>query len=212
MRDIPFFTTQCGIASLTLSQIPYTGDSYIRIQSASDGAALLRECADFCRAAGGENVYATGHPVAAEYPLHTEIWKMRIQRNQIPLTAADLRLLDEQSVDLWRDIYNEKMRTIPNASVMTRTDAEKMQQSNSAYFVYSGDELLGIGAIAENEIRVVAAVVPGSGVALVAALNTVLSGDYAFVEVASENHAAIKLYQRMGFTRDAVISQWYKII
>ncbi len=212
MRDIPFFTTQCGIASLTLSQIPYTGDSYIRIQSASDGGILLRECADFCRAVGAENVYATGHPAAAEYTLHTEIWKMSILRSKIPHTDAALHLLDEQSADLWRDIYNEKMRTVPNAAVMTRSDAKKMLQSGSAYFVYSGDELLGIGTVAEDEIRVVAAVVPRSGTVLVAALNTALTGDRAWVEVASENHAAINLYRRMGFTRDAVISQWYKII
>ena len=43
MRDMPFFTTLSGVASLTLSQIPYTGKAYIRIQDSTEPEQFLRE-------------------------------------------------------------------------------------------------------------------------------------------------------------------------
>ena len=68
MRDMPFFTTRLGVSSLTLSQIPYTKQAYIRIQDSREPEAFLQECLGFCKALGAEKVYATGHAVCEKYP------------------------------------------------------------------------------------------------------------------------------------------------
>ena len=50
MRDIPVFTTQYGVASLVLREIPYRQEAYISIQSSLQPEQLLEECIGFCRA------------------------------------------------------------------------------------------------------------------------------------------------------------------
>ena len=212
MKDLPFFTSQFGVASLTLSQIPYTGDSYIRIQSAADGGALLKECVDFCRAAGAQNVYATGHDVVAQYPYHTQIWRMCCQRRTIPNTDAALVPVEADTLEQWRRIYNDKMRYVPNASVMTLGDAKALPETKTAYYIMREGQLLGIGMIGSGEIKAIASVVPGSGKNLVVALNSALSGETVSVEVASENYAAVRLYEAIGFECEQIISQWHKIL
>lgn len=212
MKDIPLFTGESGVASLTLSQIPYTGSSYIRIQSAVNGEALLRECVDFCRGAGAESIYATGHDALLQYPHYTDIWRMVCHRKQIPATDAVLVPVNADNAEQWRCIYNNKMRYVPNASVMTMGDAKRLPESETAFFIMQQEQLLGIGMAGDGEIKAVAAVVPGSGKELLSALNSALSGETLSVEVASENHAAVRLYKAMGFELQQVISQWYKIL
>ena len=59
MKNIPVFTTPHGIATLILREIPYSGRAYILPQSAfTSEAELVRECAEFCRAAGAGQVFA----------------------------------------------------------------------------------------------------------------------------------------------------------
>ncbi len=212
MRDIPFFTTQSGVASLTLSQIPYTGCAYFRIQSATDPALLLQECRDFCVAAGAENVYVTGHDAVLAYPYHTQIWKMQCDRDGIPATDAVLKPVTDDTLADWIEIYNQRMKGVSNASVMTIGNARKLLDQTQAYFVLGQDTMLGIGAVCGDCITALASVVPGSGEALVGALNQALTGRYITVEVASKNHAAVKLYERMGFTISEVVSQWHKLL
>ena len=61
MKDIPLFTTEFGIASLTLNEIPYSRKAYFRIQDSAQPEQFVEECRDFCRAVGAEEIYATGH-------------------------------------------------------------------------------------------------------------------------------------------------------
>ena len=56
MRDIPVFTTEYGVASLVLREIPYRQEAYISIQSSLQPEELLAECVSFCRACGAEKV------------------------------------------------------------------------------------------------------------------------------------------------------------
>ena len=58
MRNIPVFTTEFGVASLILKEIPYTQTAYIKILSSLAPVELLEECRSFCRAAGAEKIYA----------------------------------------------------------------------------------------------------------------------------------------------------------
>ena len=69
MRDFPVFTTENGVGSLSLKEIPYSGIAYVTIHDSSFPTEFLKECLDFCRAVGATKVYATGHETLEVYPL-----------------------------------------------------------------------------------------------------------------------------------------------
>ena len=62
MRDIPMFTTEYGVASLALREIPYRQEAFITIQATEKPKELLEECIGFCRACGKlmERAFAAG--------------------------------------------------------------------------------------------------------------------------------------------------------
>ena len=102
MRDIPLFTTEYGISSLVLKEIPYKGQAYIHIRDVQEEGFSdhLKECVSFCRVVGAEKVYAKGHPILEQYPLHTIIYEMRgtaevdpeMVENIFPVTEAICRM------------------------------------------------------------------------------------------------------------------------
>lgn len=211
MRDIPLFTTDFGVAALTLSEVPYKAEAYIRILSASEPNALLQECCQFCKAVGAEHIYATGHNVLDAYPVHTAIWKMRCSRENLADTDAALFPVQEQNMEYWRQIYNTNMRNIPNAATMTAAKAAELLSKGNAYFVHRDQQLLGIGVASGETVEAIISVVKGAGETVLLALNHALSGDCVEVEVASENLRAVNLYHRLGFFKAEEISKWYKI-
>ena len=90
MKDFPVFTTEYGVASLILKEIPYQGTAYITLQDSLEPGKLLEECVAFCRVCGAEAVYATGHEILESYPLYTAMWEMRCPWESLPDTEAGL--------------------------------------------------------------------------------------------------------------------------
>lgn len=209
MKNIPVFTTQFGVASLVLREIPNRGEAYIQMQASQEPEKLLEECCDFCRAVGAQKIYASGHASLERYPLHTAIYRMTVSKDALQDTDAALFPVTEQTLDQWRDIYNSRMAQVANASYMTESDGKKMLADGDGYFVHKDGILLGIGKGSGNRIDAVISCVPGAGCAVVLALNHALSGDEICLEVASANTRAIALYERMGFLKTAEISRWY---
>ena len=78
MKDIPVFTTDFGVASLILKEIPYRGEAYIRIQDLQPGmiGPMIDECVSFCEMAGAETVYATGSEELEGYPFDVTMIRM----------------------------------------------------------------------------------------------------------------------------------------
>ena len=111
MKDIPVFTTENGAASLTLREIPYRQEAYIRIQDVQENGFEdhLKECVSFCRMCGAETICASGPEILADYPLYTTVLEMR---GEATVEVADLKSLfpvTEATVSQWREIYNEKI-------------------------------------------------------------------------------------------------------
>ena len=212
MRDIPVFTTQNGVASLTLKQIPYWGSAYIRIQDADSPEQLLQECVDFCRCVGADAIYATGHSNLEQYPLHSRVVCMRCQRESIGDTEASLMPVLPETLEQWRQIYNERMRAVPNAAYMTVVDAEEMLSKGNGYFIHKGDSLLGIGIAGGEQIDCVISTQKGAGADIVKALCHALFCETINLEVAMENTRAVRLYESLGFIITREISAWYKIL
>ena len=211
MRDIPVFTTENGVASLVLKEIPYRQTAYVRIQDASDPDAFIEECGRFCRMAGAEKVYATGHLAFERYPLHTQVLQMSRMRDGLPDTDASLFPVTEQTLTAWLEIYNDRMADTPNAAYMDSADGRLLLESGNAYFVHRNGELLGIGIASGDRIDAVIAVLSGMGETVVLALNHALSGERIALEVASANERAVGLYNRLGFSSTSMLSQWHQI-
>ena len=211
MKDLPMFTTEYGIASLILREIPYRQEAYIRIVATEQPCALVEECAAFCRACGAEKVYATGHEDLKKYPLHTAVWLMRGSREDLFRTDAALWPVLPENVDSWRSIYNERMSAVANAAHMNEADARTMLDAGDGYFIHRDGTLLGIGKASGGKVEAVASVCPGSGGDIMAALSGILTEETITLEVASANEKAIRLYERLGFIRTGERSRWYRI-
>lgn len=207
MRDIPVFTTQYGVASLILSQIPYRKEAYIRVQAETDPERLIGECARFCRIAGAEKVYATGSRSLSNNKLHCSVVTMSGGYNQSDATDAVLVPANEETLENWREICNDRMKNVDNASYLTVSQAKILL--GKSYFVYKNSNLIGICAGKEGKIDVVASVVSGSGEDIVLALCQQMNVSNVMCEVASTNTAAVKLYERLGFRFNDDVTDWY---
>lgn len=211
MRDIPVFTTENGVASLILREIPYRGEAYIRIQDTVCPEELMEECVSFCRIAGAEKIYATGHEYLQKFPLHTKVLQMARSMDGLPDTDAMTVPITDQMLEQWRQIYNDAMKPIDNASHMDMRRAKKLLQEGNGYFIHRDGELLGIGIAADETVHAVVSVKPGAGQDVLLALTHALFGERIVLEVASTNTRAIRLYERLGFIATAELSTWYAV-
>ena len=211
MKDFPVFDTEFGIASLVLKEIPYKGEAYILLREVWDAEQLLAECVSFCRMAGAEKIFATGHEILEAYPYHTTMLEMRGEAAVEPSMLESLFPVTEATVKRWREIYNEKTRPGPNSAMMTAKDEKQLLDSVGACFVHHDGELLGIGWIQEPELRVVASVKPGAGQRVLNTMLSLVEGEMVELTVASTNERAIRLYEKMGFIKTKELSRWYQV-
>ena len=212
MKDIPIFTTEYGVASLILKEIPYQQTAYVRLQASLEPEKLLQECVSFCRMVGAEKIFAMGDPVLESYPFHTTMLRMVCHRDSFGDTDAALWPVQENTAAEFQRIFNEKAPSIPNGAWMTDKDTKEMLQTGEGYFIHRGDTLLGIGRVYDGELRFVASVCPGSGADVVKALCHAVTEDTVTLTVASTNEKAMALYQRLGFVPVEELSRWYRVL
>ncbi len=212
MKDIPVFTTQYGIASLILREVPYQQTAYIRLQATDKPECLLEECIGFCRMVGAEKIFVKETDGLPHYPLHTAIWQMRCMTDSLGDSDAALFPVQEHTADEFQRIYNEKVSRIPNAAWMDNADKREMLKTGEGYFVHRGQRLLGIGRVLGGEIRFLASVFPGAGADVLKALAHAITEETITVAVASANEKAVSLYERLGFLKIAELSRWYRVL
>lgn len=212
MRDFPIFTTDYGVSSLVLKEIPYKNQAYIRIRDVSEGffREHLKECVSFCRMAGAERIYAAGHEKLERYPLYTAVYEMRGTAFVEPDKLANLFPVTEATVGRWRSIYNESMSSVDNAGTLESRD-EKQIIAGDAYFVHQNGDLLGIGWLEDCRLLAVAAVKKGAGEMVMHTLMSLIKGEQITLEVASTNTKAIRLYEKLGFLKTAELTRWYEV-
>ena len=210
MRDIPIFTTQYGVASLLLREIPYGGTAYVRIYDSSAVEKLLDECCDFCKMTGASTVLVTGSNLQGKYPLFAEIWEMECNIRMMPETDAIAIAVNEDCAKLWQSIYNDKMKDVPASAFMTNTKLKELIRDGNAYFIYKDDVMLGIGVASDRKIDCIASISPGAGKDILYALCNVMDGQTVSLEVAAENRRAVSLYEGIGFSWKEIKEKWYR--
>ncbi len=213
MKDIPVFTTDYGVSSLILKEIPYKQLAFIRVRDVQPGQLKqhLEECISFCRMAGAERILAKGHEELQSYPLHSVVVEMTLLLDQQE-PEANLWPVTGETVAKWREIYNEAMGKFDNHATLTFHDEKRIVQSGGAYFVHRDGELLGIGWMDGQELLALVSVIPGMGETVARTLFTTVSSDKITLEVVSDNLRAVKLYERMGFVKTREISRWYRLL
>ena len=211
MKDIPVFTTEYGVASLVLREIPYQKTAYVTVQDSREPDKLVGECVSFCSACGAERIYAKGHGYLEQYPFHTAVWQMNCHRERLADTDAALWPVQRETLEYWREIYNQKVLRVPNGAWMTVADGEEMLKKGDGYFIHRGETLLGIGRASGSWIDWVAAVQPGAGRDVVLALSHALMEEVLSLTVASTNEKAVRLYESLGFVKGKELSKWYRI-
>lgn len=209
MRDIPVFSTENGVATLFLKNVPVTKTAYIQIQDAPNVIAFAKECWDFCKAVGAETVYCNRNVCCSDC---VRTVSMVRPKAGIPKTSARLVSVDGNTMELWRNIYNRKMKLIPNASQIMEHENRKYLESRNCYFVEEDGVRIGIGMINENRIEALASVSKGAGKAVLFALCNSVQSDVIVLTVAEENTKAVTLYEDAGFAVKEVLETWYKII
>ncbi len=211
MKDLPMFTTEYGIASLILREVPYQQTAYIRLQSSAEPEKLLDECVKFCRMVGAEKILVK-ETEGISQPFYTAIWRMVCAKDSIGDTDAALWPVQEETVEAFKKIYNDKVSHVPNAAWMDAADEKQMLKTGEGYFVHRGKTLLGIGRVLGGEIRFLASLQPGAGADVVKALAHAATEDTITMEVASANEKAVKLYENLGFIKNAELSRWLRVL
>lgn len=213
MKDFPLFTTEFGVSSLILREIPYRGEAYILIQDVQpEGFAdHLEECVSFCRMVGAERIYARGSALLESFPVSTVICEMRGTAWVDQSKLENLFPVTEQTVSRFRSICNERLRQVDHSATLTSADEKKILESGGAYFVHHAGELLGVGWMEDTKLLLMAAVVPGAGQRVMHTLMSLVEGADMTLEVASTNERAIRLYERMGFLKTTEVFRWHTL-
>ena len=214
MKDFPFFTTDFGVSSLILREIPYRQEAYIHIQDVQpDGfREHLKECVSFCRMVGADRIYAAGHEALAAYPVHASVYEMRgtawVDRSKL----ENLFPVTEQTVSWFRSICNERMRQVDHSATLTAADEKKILESGGAYFVHHAGDLLGVGWMEDTKLLLMAGVKPGAGESVMHSLMSLIEGADMTLEVASTNDRAIRLYEKLGFLKIRKVLSWHHAV
>ena len=183
----------------------------MQIQDSQSCGELIKECADVCRMAGADRIYATGHNELSDYPFKCNISVYTASKNKFPGTDAIAIPTRLEQCEWWRQLYNKKMLCVFGAAPLSRTEAEKMICDNEAYCIYRECAIVGIGVAYGGQIRAVASVVPGAGRDVVLALAGCLDRSEVSLSVASINQKALALYRSLGFEESALEANWYEI-
>ena len=212
MRDFPMFTTEYGVASLVLREVPYRQEAYIIIQSALQPEELLRECISFCRMVGAEKVFARGHEIIEQFPLHCAIYEMRGSVEVDEEKVENLWPVTQETIEKWREFLNGKMRPIDNSGTLTKQGEQEILDLGGAYFVHRNGDLLGAGWLGGEELKLIAAAEPGTGEWVFHSLLSVEPPEQLRLEVASTNERAIRFYEKMGMVKTAELRRWYQVL
>lgn len=212
MKDLPLFTTEYGVASLVLREIPYQQTAYIRLQASQEPEKLLEECIRFCRMVGAERIYATGDDCLERFPFYTEMYRLVCSRDSLGETDAALWPVQEHTAAKFQRIFNKKTPSVPNGAWMNDSDTKEMLKTGEGYFVHRGETLLGIGRVYGGELRFLASVFPGAGADVLKALCSAVTEDTVTLTVASTNEKAMRLYERLGFVKTELLSRWHRVL
>ncbi len=202
MRDIPLFTATNGMATLILHEIPFRGDAFVWIRAVYGSLeGIMKECEGFCKAAGAERVYFSGEIDLSSYPVYARLIYRSVERASLPPTEATA--VPVQDPSCWLNLYRKRFRQVPAA--------QSTPSEEGRYDIRMGQEWIGIGQVQGGMLMSVASLRPGVGIHCVSALAALCQGSKVRLVCAEENIPAMRLYDKLGFSKEDVKEVWYSL-
>ncbi|MBE6992627.1 MAG: GNAT family N-acetyltransferase [Ruminococcaceae bacterium] len=228
MNDIPAFTECGGVSTLILREIPYRKTAFILVR-AFEEACLdehLQEAVSLCRFAGAKSVFVSAENEEL-FPEKEPAYKMlRLSAGCCCRHEAELlhEELCEYNIKDYISIYNACFADTISAETFTEKKARTcMDKSTRQCRIYYREGLPA--AISDVEFRDNSAtlnaigVLPeyrgGFGRAILESLMTEVGNkeiERLCLDVMSTNSEALRLYEKLGFEQEKVLSHWYKIL
>ncbi len=219
MKNIPVYITEYGTATLILREIPHREIAYILLQSALPGHLEdhAAQCAAFCRSCGAKTcLVSPGRDVGPPALPHAhDIYRLHTYKDYLPVPDAPVLLapVDASNDAIFQRIYNQCFRSVSNAATCDRDHLALLRQPDRQGFLALTDASApyGIGELWGSELAAVGLLPEyrGGGQALTLSLLARCPGPEVTLTVASDNDAAIRLYDRLGFTVTETVSRWY---
>ena len=212
MTDLPIFTVADGIASLILRQIPARGEAYILVRAVfGTQEGLLQECAGVCRAAGAESIFVGGTGDFSSYPVYARLMERSIRRTLLPAADLKIRPVTPETVSHWAAVYHERFSAVPAAQLCTPRELRELPENGEAFFLSDEQTEVGIGRVRGDTVLAIAALRPGFGARVLSAAAAQCTADTVRLLCAMENLPAMKLYDRLGFSRDGIREIWHRL-
>ena len=220
MNNIPVFTAQGGTATLILREIPISGKAYVLLRTVLPGMEenLAAECASFCRMCGAEEIFASWADGDLPFlPPAYDIYLLHVSKSALPEgKPVQLVPMTPENDAIYQRIYNRCFSYVSHALSYDRGQIARIYREHQRAFLALDAENrpYGIGELHGNELAAVA-VLPkrrGTGTDLALSLLQLCPGEDLKVTVASDNEAAMHLYEKLGFHMSGVESRWFQVL
>lgn len=219
MNNIPVFTSQGGTATLILREIPVSKRAYILLRTVLPGMAenLVAECASFCKMCGAEEVFVSW--ADGDLPFLSpayDIYLLHVSKSALPEgKLVTLTPMTPENDAIYQRIYNRCFSHVSHAASYDRGQIARIYREHQRAFLAldEGDRPYGIGELHGDELAAIA-VLPnhrGTGTDLAISLLQLCPGEDLKVTVASDNEAAMGLYEKLGFHLAGVESKWFRV-
>ena len=205
------------MASLILKEIPYSGAAYVLVRSVWNGqtAALLEECASFCRAAGAERVYASDGKNDLPSMHAYDMVLLTMRREDLPELANPIELepVSTQNGAEYLAVYNACFRELPGAASYGKKDLQRLIEHQSGFLTRKNGVCAGAAELEKDELAGICVLPQYKGLGYSLALTVLkrLETPVVKLKTATTNEKALNLYRRLGFGNDTVISRWWLI-
>ena len=219
MNNIPVFTAQSGTATLILREIPVSEQAYILLRTVLPGQAenLVAECASFCKMCGAEEIFASWEDGDLPFlPPAYDIYLLHVLKSALPEgKPVQLTPMTPENDAIFQRIYNRCFSHVSHALSYDRGQIARIYREHQKAFLALDEKKkpYGIGELHGDELAAIA-VLPkyrGTGTDLAISLLQLCPGEELRVTVASDNDAAMRLYERLGFHLTGVESRWFRV-
>lgn len=216
MNNIPMFLSQGGTASLVLREIPYSGKAYVLLQTVIPDRLpmMIEECCGFCKTCGAQQIFFSWKDGSLPLPKDHDILNLTVQKSALPLgTPVSLQPICEANDSIYISIYNKCFSNVSNAAFYDRKQIQRIYLLHQQAYIAltEAGTPFGIGELHENELAAIG-VLPeyrGQGFDLALSLMERCPGPEITLTVASDNTAALRLYEKLGFHVSGIASSWY---
>ncbi len=219
MNNIPVFTAQGGTATLILREIPVSEKAYVILRTVLPGMeeALVNECASFCRMCGATQIFAAWEEGDLSFlsPAY-EIYLLHVAKSALPVgNPAALVPMAPDNDAIYQRIYNRCFLGVSHALSYDRRQIARIYREGQQAFLAldENSKPYGIGELHGDELAAIA-VLPkyrGRGTDLAISLLRLCPGEDLHVTVASDNGAAMGLYEKLGFHLMGIESKWFRV-